>query len=1287
MAPGQAVVKSDGGKKRLVIDYRGMAWGPDIAQYGQAFQDVVEKLREADADEVVLSEYYERIYDEKQTGWLREVADLVNNLEADAVWSPSHLGKTTESKTLGPRHDAVLRIMAQIKSDPFKAYLTLVQEMKTVAAQAAAAGPNAEDVQIYLGTLRYMRQKMEEMKLIQAMKDYLSQLGSIPEGRTAYHAFFESSIKPSFIGSRIFFSATEQLELVDQYDVGGSKVYIYRHPDQVQYLYFINPPEYSLPPEKYFLLEKTKEVVAQHRPESVQFLDITQARKYFRKVYVATIADLALKNNIKLSVEEKEDLASIVARYTIGYGIMEVLLSDRRVTDVYIDSPLGDKPIYLVHGKYGQCQTNVIFSNEEARSIVSRFRALSGRPFDEAHPILDFDLEDLQTRIAVIGKPLALDGIAFALRLHKQTPWTLAQFVDGKAFGSFAAGMLSFFVDAQASMLIVGSRGAGKCLEGDTLIQMADGSLKRIEQLVEENLHNPTLIEDGCYAECNGLDILTMTSDLKVRAAPVEKVWRRSAPAEMFKIMLASGKQITTTPEHPFFTVKEGFVTQIRADELKTGGFVATPRTIPTHSGQTKGLDLDRMREQSHLFGLKYPELAPLARERLTRIQQKTPLNIAAAAMGMNYRTAANLKNGVRNAVSFEEMEKIAQYTGSEIGQYVSQLNDVKSNNSNHVMNAGILTDRMTMEYARLLGLLYGDGHVDDVELTFTNTHPTLLADFQKLSEQVFGAKGKIRHPKNRSPMYQVSSRAVSRMVRGRFGLPSGKKAPFQEMPNEILSASDAGLAEFIKGYFDCDSSVRKDKTEIEFCTASPKMAEQMQYALLRFGIQSIRKPKQVNGTEYYRGFIRGDNCLRFAQRIGFGHPDKQKRLEDMLKGRKFNSNVDVIPNAWALLEHTKKEYGFGKTSLDQHEIGRNKLQQIAHDALEKKPDDEKIRQMHNLAHSELYWDRVVQIEKVAPSGPYVYDLTVDGTHSFVANGIIAHNTSLLQAMMLELPQNLRVLVQEDTQELPVPQMKKLGLSIQRMKTRPPLGGGTESEVSAEDALRTALRLGDSVLIVGEVRSGEAKALYEAMRVGAVGNVVMGTIHGESAYSIWDRVVNDLGVPTTSFKATDFCVVAAPIRFKGSLKRHRRLIEVTEVLKDWESDPGKEHGFVNWMTFDANKDDLEIFKDDIIGKSEWLKKVQRMRGLDADEVWNEILARGQTKQYLVDQKNQYGIPRLLEAEYAVRAHMHYLILTEKQREETGNLDYPKLMADWKAWVDSELVADLVRQKQATVAAE
>lgn len=922
-------MKSEGGRKRLIIDYRGLPYGPDVAQFSQAMKDVVEKLREVDADEVVLSEYYERIYNEEQTNWLKQVADLLSSLEADAVWSPSHLGKSTASKVLAPRHDAVLKILNMVSSDPFKAYLTLVQELKNqMAALSALEGEDADDLKIYVGTLKFMRQKIEGIDLIQKMKNYLTQLGSIPEGRTAYHTFFESAIKPSFIGSRIFFTGTEGLELVDQYEVLGTKVYVYKHPDRVELLYYINPPEYSLPPEKYFLLEKTKEVVAQHRPDTVEFMDIAQARKYFRKVYVATIADLALKNNIELSVEEKEDLATIVARYTIGYGILEILLSDRRVTDVYIDSPLGVKPVYLVHGKYGQCQTNVIFSNEEARSIVSRFRALSGRPFDEAHPILDFDLEDLQTRIAVIGKPLALDGIAFALRLHKTTPWTLAQFVDNNMFSALNAGMFSFFVDAQASMLIVGSRGAGKTSMLQSLMLELPQNLRILVQ--EDSVTGGTPIV-------------------------VEK----------------NGKLMSTTV----------------------------------------GILVD----------------------------------------GLIEKHGKVLFNGVEKLPS--NPEKIKVFSSSPDGEL--QLADVSCF---------------------------------------------------------------IRH-KTTKELYLVKT----------------------ESYKEIKVTGDHSLFTFEQG------RLKAVKT-----------------TSLQCGDDLVVADCQLNSN---------DGTISLSRRVSL--------------------------------------------------------------------------------------EKIAEITNLGQVNDYVYDFSVPHFENFVCAGILAHNT----------------------QELPIPALKRLGYSIQRLKTRPPLGGGTETEVSAEDALRTALRLGDSVLIVGEVRSGEAKALYEAMRVGAVGNVVMGTIHGESAYGIWDRVVNDLGVPTTSFKATDFCLVSAPIRFKGSLKRHRRVIELTEVLKHWDTDPGKEDGFQSWLAFNAEKDALEFFEDQVKENSEWLKKTRQLRGLTYEDIMSEITARGITKQYLVDQKRKFDIPQLLEADYAVRAHNKYLLLSEKQREEIGGVDHKLLLAEWKKWVDDSLIKDLINLKK------
>ena len=99
----------------------------------------------------------------------------------------------------------------------------------------------------------------------------------------------------------------------------------------------------------------------------------------------------------------------------------------------------------------------------------------------------------------------------------------------------------------------------------------------------------------------------------------------------------------------------------------------------------------------------------------------------------------------------------------------------------------------------------------------------------------------------------------------------------------------------------------------------------------------------------------------------------------------------------------------------------------------------------------------------------------------------------------------------EDTMELPTTSMRRLGFNVQPMKVASALAKGS-SEMSAEDGIRSTLRLGDSALIVGEVRSKEATALYEAMRVGAAANVVAGTIHADSPFGLFDRVVNDIGI-------------------------------------------------------------------------------------------------------------------------------------------------------------------------------
>ncbi|MFH1257972.1 MAG: ATPase, T2SS/T4P/T4SS family, partial [Candidatus Micrarchaeota archaeon] len=1013
---GEYVVKSEGGKKQLIINYKGAPYGADIAQYAACMKDVVQKLREVDADEIVLSEYYERIYDEDQTRMLKGIGDLISKFEGSTIWSPVNLGTTTDSRVLAPRHDAIMQFLDLLPADPFRAYLFVLQELKTqIAKGSGASEASLEDLKTYIKTLTFIRSEIEKTDMIQAMKKYLLQLTSIPADRNIYHSIFESAIKPSFIGSRIFFTGVENLSLIDQYEILGTKIYIYKHPEKIELLYYINPPEYTLAPDKYFLLEKTKEVVSTHRPASVSFLDMQQARKYFRKIYAATINDLAQANSIKISAEEKDELATIVSRYTIGYGILEIILSDRQITDVYIDSPLGDKPIYLVHSKYGQCQTNIIYSEEEAKSLVSRFRALSGRPFDEAHPILDFDLPDLQTRVAAIGKPLAVDGTAFALRLHKETPWTLAQFLDFKMFNPLTAGMLSFMVDAQASTLIVGSRGAGKCLDKNTLLQTADGNLKPIGEVVEKCLSKSSKLiqlDDGICADLsqNGLSISvpSMDPNLQIRKLPVEKVWRRNAPNRMMKFLFASGKQILVTPEHPFFTVEESKVTMKRADGFSVGEYVASPRQLNA-SGNYQSVSMLHPE-------LKYDGCGKQISGALREMQWQQPLTLIASDSQTSYRTLRNLKDSVRKSAFLSEIRLLCDYSGEQPISYISNFeNAIAGTNSLKLpFQANLDLDE---DFGRFLGLLMGDGHLDEKKIEFTNTNDALRNEFGHLAEKVFRIRGRTILPKNRSPNYQISCKPLFYILRDKLGIISGDKASTQAIPEKLLLSPNSVLASFIGGYFDCDSSVSVTKHEVEFCTASESIARQMQLALQRFGIISFLKPKDVRGITYYRLFIRGENAAKFAQSIPMHHPQKLVRLRKLLSSSgKFNTNIDVVPNAWGLLRECKQLHGFGKTSLDQHNLTPKTLQKLHSKLLEKGVENGPlVDSLKKLAYNDLFWDKIVSVEEIPCGEKYVYDLTVGGTHSFIANGLVVHNTSILQAMMQEITQNLRIIVQEDS--------------------------------------------------------------------------------------------------------------------------------------------------------------------------------------------------------------------------------------------------------------------------------
>jgi len=317
----------------------------------------------------------------------------------------------------------------------------------------------------------------------------------------------------------------------------------------------------------------------------------------------------------------------------------------------------------------------------------------------------------------------------------------------------------------------------------------------------------------------------------------------------------------------------------------------------------------------------------------------------------------------------------------------------------------------------------------------------------------------------------------------------------------------------------------------------------------------------------------------------------------------------------------------------------------------------------------------LVNNKMISPLGAGALSFLIDGSRTMLVAGTrSAGKTSILGAMMTEIMRKYRMITIEDTLELPVSSLRKLGYNIQSMKVAAALTKGT-SEVSADEGIRTTLRLGDSSLIVGEVRSTEARALYEAMRVGALANVVAGTIHGDSPYGVFDRVVNDLGVPRTSFKATDIIVVANPIKSADGLHRWRRITQITEVGKHWENDPSLENGFRDLFKYEPKTDMLEPTTDLLNGESDIIKavagNVKEWAG-NWNAVWDNILLRAKLKETLVQYAKRINNMDILEAGFVVQANDEFHRITDRIKDEVGSMDSNLIFSEWERWLKLQL---------------
>jgi flagellar protein FlaI len=220
-----------------------------------------------------------------------------------------------------------------------------------------------------------------------------------------------------------------------------------------------------------------------------------------------------------------------------------------------------------------------------------------------------------------------------------------------------------------------------------------------------------------------------------------------------------------------------------------------------------------------------------------------------------------------------------------------------------------------------------------------------------------------------------------------------------------------------------------------------------------------------------------------------------------------------------------------------------------------------------------------------------------------IAGGTGCGKTTTLNALTIFIRERERVITIEDTAELQLPIQHLI-----RFETRSPDVEG-KGEVDMDALVKNTLRMRPDRIIVGEVRSGEARSLFTAMNTGHDGS--MGTVHANSSRETISRLTNPpMDVPLMMLSSLDLILMEARISL-GDKGLIRRITEVTEI-GGLSEDTLALSKIYEW---DPAKDELQSTGTPSKLKQDLAKEL----GIPAKEVNNELEKRRLVLDYLLKQ--------------------------------------------------------------------
>ncbi|MBM3308651.1 MAG: hypothetical protein FJY77_00190 [Candidatus Altiarchaeales archaeon] len=524
---------------------------------------------------------------------------------------------------------------------------------------------------------------------------------------------------------------------------------------------------------------------------------------------------------------------------------------------------------------------------------------------------------------------------------------------------------------------------------------LADGGKVKIGEYVDKLFEaNPRGVVDGIECEilplCDYVPLYT-TDFNKVFKVGADRVSRHKAPDYFVEITYSNGRIILVTPEHPLYLWDDGFRC-IEASKARVGMFVPSPKVIP-NSSKAVCLTADKPAygRKNLTFPVKLnPDLSAVlgflvseghayaSRSAEIGFSNKTQFMLGEFMVLME--RLFDLKPSV-NVSSCTKTTTLRYISTKLYGWFKENFPEIFALSHYKRIPSKILSGSVEDAREFLRAAFLGDGSVESNSVCYRTSSRGLAEDYQDLLLKL-AVRSRIAVDKE-SMSYKVYIKGDS----------------LRKFFNELVDPRDFRYKRiaFIVG-----KSCRKNRHH------------DVLPADLSGRIINLHKQLGLAYNGYFNQHLENNFGVSrevFSEKMFM----LKKRLECVVSGAARAANLRQLRSATGWSQNkVALEAGFTRGMVDYVErkgYSKNKRDEIFHKAKEMTllsidKSSAELTELERLLESNVAFERIKKTRMVRNKGPlrtrWVYDVTVEPTHSFISSGVVLHNTiSIAKAGMM----------------------------------------------------------------------------------------------------------------------------------------------------------------------------------------------------------------------------------------------------------------------------------------------